>query len=378
MDGEIKMKKKVLFVIWTLSGGGGAEKILSNIVNNMDYREYDISILEFINLGGKEEKINKNIKILKPIIIKKKNIFNKIYSKLIHFLVIYNVNLLRKIFIKENYDVEIAFNYQIPGFIVAESSAKKIMWVHGSIENLYNIENREVKLQRRAFNVANEIVAISEKTEKSICEFLQKKPDNIKRIYNGYEFSEIIEKSKEKIELERKNKKIIMAVGRMDTQKNFILLVDVAIELKKRKENYIIYIIGEGEQRARIEEKIKKNGLEEYIKLLGYKDNPYPYMKIADVYCLTSKAEGFPTVLIETMVLGCPFIATDVAGTRELYENEKCGVIVQYEAKEICDAILKISKNEKLRNEMSENCKKKAKKYSIENQIKKIEKIILN
>ncbi|MBQ5712275.1 MAG: glycosyltransferase, partial [Oscillospiraceae bacterium] len=87
-------------------------------------------------------------------------------------------------------------------------------------------------------------------------------------------------------------------------------------------------VLGEGIQRPQIEEKIQALALSDRVYLHGLSDNPYKYMKNCDLFVLPSGWEGFPTVTVEAKVLGCPVLATDVAGIQEQLTHGRSGWIV--------------------------------------------------
>ena len=383
------MKKKVLFIIWTFTAGGGAEKILANITNNLDFNKYDIDILEFHNFNIRKENVNSNIRLLKPILSEKSrkmpfNIIYKFYSKTIYFTAKRWPKIINNIFIRNKYDIIVGFNYLIPSFLTAfGKSIKKYCWVHSSIEDLdYNLtkEKKEIlflnNMQKKAFDKIDKIVAISNVTEKSILNLYPNLDNKIKRIYNGYDFKNVINLSKEKIELNNSYEYLIIGIGRLVKQKNFSLLIDVANELKNKNINFKLIIIGDGEEREKLSIKIKEYEIEDIVELKGYIDNPYPYFKAADLFCLTSEAEGFPTVIVESMILGCPFISTNVAGVDELVDDGKCGIITNSDYKEISEKIINLLKDRSKRRNMSRQCIEKAKEYSIERQINEVEMLL--
>lgn len=384
------MKKKLLFIIWSFTAGGGAERILANIVNNLDDSKYEISILEFSNFNIRKEEVKDNINILKPIIKVSSNnnrlfkMFEKIKNKFVYMVIRVWPSIARKVFIKEDYDVEIAFNYGIPSYLVSrKKKRKKICWVHSSIEDLdINLCGKKVtknnKRQLQAFKRMDNIVAISNRTQKSIQDIYPEVSDRIVKIYNGYDFNSILKKSEDKTigQLIESEKFILIAIGRLVKQKNFSLLIEVANELKKANIDYVLYIIGEGEQRGILEEKINSYKLNDNVKLIGYLNNPYPYLKKANLFCLTSEAEGFPTVLVESMIIGCPFISTNVAGADELSMNGECGIISDYNPSNISKLIIDLLMNEEKILKMSKYSKEKAIKYSLDIQMKSIEELL--
>lgn len=378
-------KKKILFVIWSFTAGGGAEKILSNVVNNLNPNKYDITILEYINYNVKKERINDNIKVLPPMMYHDSNVLGKMKNKLIKFMTFNCPWILRKMYIKENYDIEVAFNYMIPSFIIKGAKGKKYTWVHSSIEDLdysserennnYKKIKRNYELQKQSFKAIDNIIAISNKTEESICKVYPEYKHKVTKIYNGYDFANIISSSEVEVEnIREDNKYTLIAVGRLVKQKNFIFLIDVAKKLVNQNIKFNLFIIGDGEQRYEIEEKIKKEGISDCVHLLGYINNPYPYIKQSDIFCLSSIAEGFPTVLVEALALGCPFISTNVAGVEELSSNGSSGLVAA-DLDSYTNNLIKMLSNKQLRENMSKAGVKLVQDYSLENQIKKIEKI---
>ncbi|MDZ7545997.1 glycosyltransferase [Clostridium perfringens] len=381
------MKKKILFIIWSFSAGGGAEKILANVVNNLDKDKYDITILEYVKFGIKEEKINNNIKLLEPIINEShnKNNWEKLKYKIIKFITFNYPKIIRNLFVKDKYDIEIAFNYQIPTFLLSDDKdVKKFAWVHSSIEDLdfRNYKGKEQKrikkrydLQRKAFLKIDNIIAISNKTEESIRDLYPSFKDKIRKIYNGYDFEKIKFMSNENFNYKKKKNFTLLSIGRLVEQKNFSFLIEVGRILKRENFDYEILILGTGEQKNLLEKKIIEYNLQNEIKLLGFKENPYVYIKNSDLFCLTSKAEGFPTVLVEALALGCPFITTKIAGAEELSDGGKCGIL-ENDIEKYSRKIISILNDNQKRKNMSANGMKFIERYSIENQISKIEALL--
>lgn len=385
------MKKKVLFIIWSFTAGGGAERILSNIVNNLNVDKYEIDILEIVNFDIKKENIHDNINILNPILkYSNCNIFSRkisnLKSKILYYILDKKPSIIRNKFIKKYYDIEISFNYLYPTFLLSnDPSVKKIAWIHSSIEDLdyRSIEDKKVKtkiynkykLQKKHLDKIDKIITISDRTFKSVNTVYPEYKQKNEKIYNGYNFEEILFKSKEEIRVYNSKNKIV-TVSKIDRRKNIGLLVEAAKILNERNLDFIIDIIGEGEETNNIKRLIKEYGLQEKIKMHGFKENPYPFMKNADVYCLTSYVEGFPTVLVESMICGCPFVSTKVAGLDELNPNEKCGISVDWNAKSLANALEQLLTNDELRSHKSDNCTEIVKQFALEEQIKNIEIIL--
>lgn len=157
-------KKKILFITWSFSMGGGAEKILANITKGLS-DEYVIDVLE-INNHGTGENCNSNVNILRPLF---KNLENATFLKKIKWkLFLLFPKLFRYLVTSKKYDYEIAFNYLYPVYLLS-NKAKTVSWNHGTIYNLKKHKFSRIR-QGKKLKSVNKIIAISEKTEESIKE----------------------------------------------------------------------------------------------------------------------------------------------------------------------------------------------------------------
>ena len=166
-----------------------------------------------------------------------------------------------------------------------------------------------------------------------------------------------------------------MFINRFDENKNPIFAVEVAKILKEDNINFKLYFVGKGDLDTKINEKIKEYNLDNEVEILGYKKNPYPYIRNSDIVLGCSKSEGFPTIFVEAITLGKPFVTTNVGGVAEISDNQKCGLI----ADNINDYVndIKILINDKNEyKKLSEYGKKYVETFSIEKQIQKIDKLI--
>ncbi|MGL4760510.1 MAG: glycosyltransferase [Sarcina sp.] len=363
--------KKILIIPWTISDGGGSEKILSNVLASLENENLDIEVFE-IQRGNHIDYIQKYKKLKFRYLFKKKSsedtIVTKFNRKLKMILLIYSPAIIKKKYFKEKYEYIIAFNYLYPSFLASKFEGKKIMWIHGTINNLK--ENFILrKMQGRAFGTAYKIVSIANTTQKTVHDMYKEYKEKSIVIKNGFKISEIIELSNGSI-----NKKTdLVAIGRLDDNKNFEFLLEVMHELKKY--DLTLNIIGEGEKKFELKNKIKELGLIENVKLLGYKKNVYEYIKNSKILLLSSKTEGFPTVIVEGLALGKPFISTDVGGVKELSNNGECGRVI-YSKKEMVGNIIELISNKKLYNSMSRNSCEFVKKYDDSIQKKEILKLL--
>ena len=192
-------KKKILFFMWSYSLGGGAEKILSTIVRNLPKDKYEIDILEIEHFDKGYEPVSENVTILKPF---QSYIQPRWLRAILWRLRIFFPALVRKLLVKDHYDIEVSFTIMNPPLMFSKrKDVKKIAWIHGSIEEF--LEDRVKKrYHEKHLKSVDTIVAISNKTRRSIAEVYPEYEDKIEIIYNGYDFNEIIEKSKADIDID--------------------------------------------------------------------------------------------------------------------------------------------------------------------------------
>jgi len=131
----------------------------------------------------------------------------------------------------------------------------------------------------------------------------------------------------------------ILTVGRLTEQKALEVSIEACALLKSRGAQVRWYVLGEGNQRAFLEERIKKLQLEEDFLLLGAVENPYPYMRQADIYVHASRFEGKSIAIQEAQILGKPILVSDCSGNREQVEHGVDGVMCSLEAEAICEQL---------------------------------------
>jgi glycosyltransferase involved in cell wall biosynthesis len=121
---------------------------------------------------------------------------------------------------------------------------------------------------------------------------------------------------------------VVLAVGRLHTQKDFPTLIRAFARLREEREAKLV-ILGEGEDRSELERLVQQLGLEGQVDLPGFVDNPFAFMSRAAAFVLSSKWEGLPGALIQAMACGCPVVATNCrSGPSEVLENGRFGELV--------------------------------------------------
>lgn len=325
--------KKILFGITSLTLGG-AERVLVDLANAL-CDKYEITIFTIYAKGELEKQLNNKIKL--------KSLYDEAYLELSplkrKFVVPLEVLLLKKKiykkYIKDNYDVEIAF---LEGpitrlFSVKNKKTDKIVWIHNDISKVFG---RGVKakvkkcIDKKTYLKYDKLAFVSEDNLKSFNKMYNTrkiKSKDKRVIYNYIDAKKILEESNlGKAEEIKENSLNFVTVARLVPQKAIDRLIKVHSKLiKENGKTHNFYIIGDGPDKERLVSLIKKYGVKDTFFLLGKKENPYPYIKKADYFCLLSEFEGYGMVLEEAKILNKPIIITDTAAREaiEKYENSK-------------------------------------------------------
>lgn len=181
-----------------------------------------------------------------------------------------------------------------------------------------------------SYTRAKKIIAVTDSVKDSILQSLPSKKNNIKIIYNYFDFNAICDKAQEEItekEFVNYDGVRFVTVGRLFNAKDHITMLK-AFQIIIREIDARLFIIGEGEEKKNIEQFIACNNLQNNVFLLGRKTNPYKYMKRADLFLLSSIYEGFPLVLYESLIVGTKVVTTDSTGDMKKNITPDCGAVV--------------------------------------------------
>ena len=238
-------------------------------------------------------------------------------------------------------DVVIDFDACHASFIdVVPKDAKTFVWFHFSLEHEARRSPKRMKRLGRQFAKYDKIVLIADAMLEEARRLYPQYADKYCRIYNCLNKELIEQKATEKEDDERINKPFVLAVERLEeNQKDITTLIKAYAKFLSVQQaisnpsslipNPYLYIIGEGRSRADLERLIADLHLEDKVHLLGFKSNPYPWMKASQMLVHSSKFEGLPTVLIEGMLLKKFVICTDCpTGPVEILDHGKAGILV--------------------------------------------------
>jgi len=188
-----------------------------------------------------------------------------------------------------------------------------------------------------------------------------------------------LEKSKENVELPQGH--YILSYGRLDDGvKDFSFLIESYHDSRLWEEGYRLVIMGEGKDEQKLKNKVKELSLDEHVDLLPFTSNPFPFIAHAKATCLSSRWEGFPMVLIESLALGIPVVSLDIdSGPAEIIQHKKNGLLVaDRDTKQYANALREIVLDESLYNTCKNNARASIDNYSMENISKAWTKLLTN
>lgn len=342
------MKKKLCFIVPNL-GTGGAEKVALNLLNNINLKIFDLTlIIIYKNKGDYFKDLRKEVKC---IFLEKNRIINSFFS-------IYRElkRLNPDIVLNFSLDVAILINILVLFF-------KRVYFINRQTTLIGKMESSKLYLflLKIAYKNFDKIITQSNVMTKDLLKTFNMNRDKIVEINNPLDFNNINKNlDNNSIEIEfNKNDKNILCVGRLSETKNFDKVIKIIEKINNEKIK--LYILGEGRERKNLEKLIKSLNLQNRVFLLGRKDNPYIYMKQADLFVLSSKYEGFPNALLEANACGLYAICSqDVEVCKEIIVEGVTGKIVDFSKEdEVIKTILKEIKRTHDRSKIIEIIKEK-------------------
>ena len=379
-------KKKILIRIGSLRHGG-AEKVLVTFLKNLPEDKYEIDLLLNLYSGKYLSEVPSWINVLylnkgEMITTNRLQDLPKKALRVVYQSILKKLpDLLYQFVLKgKKYDVEFAAIHGMRDDILnsPHKASKKLIWIHNDLKKteFHNYTDSEI----RKFFDYDKIMVISEKIKNDF-EVLAKndfEKNKIIRIYNPLDTAEILEKSALEIKDYNfdKDLKTFVSVGTLFPQKGFDRLLKVHKRLLDEGFNHKILIIGNGYDLENLKKLQQELGISETTTIFGFTDNPYPYFKAADFYILSSRYEGFPTVLFEAITLKKKIIAAEVSGVNEMLENGKLGLIVENSEKGIYDGMKKALTEPIFFDNFANNLQDYKMPFNLENSVNSICQII--
>lgn len=384
------MKKLVLFVIESL-GCGGAEKSLISLLSLLDKDRYDLSIWMIHPEGAFLSFLPNDVNVVKQ---PKYNVFESMLFSLssVFYSIVWRLN---KILGKSEYwgetyyksrgwsikvpkgkwDVVFAYHQGLVTYVVADKfhGCRKVAWVNADIFKT----GYDVAYNSGFYRKIDRICPVSEILHGLMDAGMPEFSSKYHTVWDIINPSVTCELSRQQVEPLRTNSNeyVFVTTGRLHVLKGYDMAVEAAHFLKQKGMKFKWYFIGEGVQRSDIERQISLLSLQDDVKLLGMKTNPYPYMAQADIYVQTSRHEGFGMTIAEAKILGIPVVSTNFDVVYNQITHEKNGLISEMDGMKIGEQILRLIQDDELREHIK-NALQKEENWTCRTEVRKVEKII--
>lgn len=343
---EVWSLKTILFFVTSLAGGG-AEKVLVNLANHLDKNKYCVTVMTLFDVGINKQFLNADVEY--------KYVLKKIIRGNSHLFKLFSAVFLYKWMIKEDYDIIVSFFQGVTTRIIAGCSSentKLVQWIHNEFHSkdkiavCYRNVDECVRLQKKY-----DATVYVAKTVKEI--YLRSFPEIKKKdvvLYNVIETEKIRKMAGEPVEEVLYDADItLVSVGRLVPQKCFDRLLSILSRLNREaKYDVKLLLLGSGKLEKKLKLQAEQLKIQDQVVFLGYKENPYKYIKRADLFVCSSLHEGFSTAVTESLVIGTPIITTLCSGMEELLGDNKYGVIVDNNEEALYQGILSLLENTQL------------------------------
>ena len=368
--------KKILFVIHDLAQGG-AEKVLVNLVNNMDPEQFDITVMAFFGGGVNEQFLKKGIRLI--------NCHKKPIRGNSHIMKLFTPRQLYHHYIKEHYDIVVSYLEGPCARIVSgcdKPDTKLVSWIH--------TEQKSRKRAASSFRSYKESLNCYKRFDQTICvsdtvrqDFLDIYPLNkpIEVLYNTNETVQIMTSALESVPASTfmDNEFKLVGVGKVLANKGFDRLARIHKRLTDNGYPVHTYILGIGPQQGEIEQYLRDNGLANSFTFLGYQTNPYKYVAKCDLFVCASHAEGFSTAATEALIVGTPVCTVEVSGMKEMLgEHNEWGIVTENDEEALYQGIKRLLDDPALLAHYKTQAAIRGKSFRTENTVKAVEDMLLS
>lgn len=365
---------KILFLIHDL-GHGGAEKVLVNLVNNMDPQRFDITVMALFDGGVNRQFLKDHVR------------YNACFQYAIpgnsHYMKLLTPRQLHTWLIKEHYDIEVSYLEGPSARIISgcpHPDTKLVSWIH--------VEQHTQTVAAKAFRSYRESMDCYRRFHRTVCVSEYVKNDlltlypglsNVCVLYNTNETAQILEKSREAVEdgIFRSGEIRLCGVGKLMPIKGFDRIARIHCRL--RREGYPVhtYLLGEGPERQKIQSYIQSQGAENTFTLLGYHTNPYKYVAGCDVFLCASAAEGFSTAATEALIVGTAVCTVEVSGMKEMLgDNNEFGIVTENSEEALYAGIKSLLDDPQKLAHYKQMAKERGKTFSTENTVHAVEEML--
>lgn len=360
-----------MFILPNLQGGG-AERVTLDIIRHLDRRKFNPVLFLIKDEGVYFEEIPKDIRVVRAL---KKG--EKIELHLIKLFKSFFTEAKKSDVIVGALELTATYLAAIGGRVLKKPS---IGWVHTNLKYFPPAHKFIHKiLTRLTYPFLNKIITVSKGVAKDLKEMYPNISCDIETIYNPLPVNKIVQKSKEDVEFTEFDRPLVVGAGRLVPEKGFDVLIRAHSILINKGIKHHLLILGEGSERKRLEKLIKELNVINSVTLLGFTNNPYRYISLANVFVLSSRFEGFGMVVAEALALGVPVVSTDCpSGPAEILKEGEVGLLVPInDPNNLALAIENVLIDKELAKKLAEKGKERSKDFEIYNVVPKFENVLL-
>lgn len=332
--------------------GGGAEKVLVNLLNNINTDEFDVTVETMFFNGVNAKSLSPKIKLFCR---------NAPYFKGVsHVMKYIPEKVLYRYFVgKKKYDVIVAYMHGAPAKVASgctDPNVRKYAWIHIKVDkdtSVFKFHSSKKK-SIESYAKFDKIVAVSEDAKRCFSEETGLEDKTIV-IYNTNDVDRIMSLSQEAFLFDN-DKFHICTLGRLSSQKGYDRLIKISERLKNDGLKFDVHILGKGSEKEALDREIQERGLQDTVYLDGYTTNPYRVLAHSDLFVCSSLNEGLSTALSEAVILGVPCVSTDVSGAKEVlgYNNEY-GIVTENNEDDLYKALYSMITDKKLYEKYSDS-----------------------
>ena len=400
----VKKMKKILIFSHAMEIGG-AERALLGLLESIDYERYEVDLFLMRHEGELLKYIPDRVNLLPELppyaslavpsgeVLRKGQLFvllGRVIGKVLAGRRVKRLQLSKDNGVALEYshkytnwampkindkEYDLAISFLTPHYFVVNKvkAKRKLAWIHTD----YSYVKVDVQSELKMWEKYDYIASISEAVTKSFLTTFPTLETKIHEIQNIMPMQSILKQVEEfsvENEMPEDGSIKLLSIGRFCNAKNFDNVPAICKLVRSHGLNVKWYLIGFGGDEALIRSKIDEEGMQEYVIILGKKENPYPYIKACDLYVQPSRYEGNSVTVHEAQMLGKPVVITKYATSANQLVDGVDGVIVPLDNEGCAEGIADVLKNGMQLNQLRDNCI--LKDYSNKSEINKVYKLL--
>jgi len=368
--------KRYLFIDGQLNGGG-AERVLLDILHHFDYGKCQVDLLQIVGGGSLADEIPSAVRVLTAW-----DGYTLDYRLRLHAALRLGWNapfrnrLRRTLGEQAHYDVAVSFLEGLPlkaHAMLTDVADRNYTWVHCDLHTapyeaaMFHGEQDELN----AYNAMTKVICVAQDTRAALLRRFPSLQPPVEVVFNPIDVEKIERMASEATV--SNDGLTIAVVGRWVEQKKLDRVIRLAHRLKADAIPVKIQLLGDGELRGELERQIRELDVADVVDLVGFVRNPFPYVAAADLLLSTSGWEGFSLVICEAMALGTPVVATRTAGPVEIIQDNRYGILCDHDDESIYRAVRQMLDDSSLREQYAQRGRERVQDFAVEHTMQQVE-----